>query len=244
MEDTRTVVEVNAPEEPVFPGSALIGVVLFPVFAVVAVVLGIVYELPWLVTSSLALALALAAIFVAQYLNRRGRSGKLRLDLSRGSTRLGPAPSSRLVPLLLTALAGVVVLVDIVLRLAGYLHDDGGMTFSVMLALVVGWGIAEGYFAYRNPPGLVLSPSHVTTVGSMGKEVRVPWSQLSGAPEIKGPRLLIPADKDQLQVGVSSIDSDPRAVVALIEAYRGRPARQGELGDGRVVQRAQSLTLR
>ncbi|MHA7861901.1 hypothetical protein ACX1DX_11070 [Tessaracoccus sp. Y36] len=244
MDETRTVIEVDAPKEPLFPGSALVGTVLFPIFAVVALVLAIVYAMPWLVTSSLAITLALSAILISQYLNRRGRSGTLRLSLGDGVTRIGPAPSSRLIPLLLTGLAGIVVLVDITLRLTGYLTDDGGMSFAVMLALIVGWGIADGWFAYRNPPGLVLSPSHVTTVASMGKETRVPWAQLSGAPEIKGARLLIPTDKTQLQVGVSQIDSDPRVVAALIEAYRGRPARQGELGDGRVAQRARSLTLR
>ncbi|WP_040283766.1 hypothetical protein [Tessaracoccus massiliensis] len=243
MEQSRTVVTVDAPQEALFPGSALIGTILFPIFAIAALVLGLAYEMAWLVTSSLAIGLALLAILASDYLNKQGRSGKLRLAVGGGDTRIGSNPSSRWVMLIATALAAVVVLVDIVLRLMGYLDDPGGMSFSVMVALVVVWGIAEGWFRLTKPPGLVLSPSHVTTIGSMGKETRVPWNQVNGAACIKGARLLIPALKDELQVATAQIDSDPRVVAALIEAYRNRPARQAELGDGRVVQRAQSLSV-
>lgn len=244
MDQRRTVVEVDVPQEPLFPGSALIGAIFFPLFAVAALVLGLTYGMAWLVTSSLAISLALLAIVLSGYLNKRGRSGLLRLEIDGGQTRIGPDPTSRWLPLIATGLAAVVVVVDIALRLTGYIDDEGGMSFSIMVALVVAWGIAEGWFGLTKPPGLVLSPSHVTTIGSMGKESRVPWSQMNGTPYVKGARLLIPAAKDELQVGIAQIDSDPRLVAQLIEAYRNRPARQAELGDRRVVQRAEQLTLR
>lgn len=245
MQDDRTVIEVNAPAEPPLPGSSLIGAVLFPVFAATGLILGLVYQMPWLITSSLAISLALLAVVGGTFLNRRNRSGRLRLKLDDGATRLTPAPLARIFPLIAGGLALLAILVDIGLRLAGYFADEaGGLTFSLMVALVIGWGLLDGWHGWRNPPGLKLTPSQLVAIGSMGKETTVPWAQVSGAASITRNRITIPTRVGELQLPSNQLDSDPRLVVALLNAYRGKPARHSELGDGRAAQRARSLTLR
>lgn len=244
MQDTRAVVTVDAPPEPAMPGSSWIGIVMFPVFAVLGVALGFVFEMPWLITSSLAIGLALLAVVSSTFLNRRARRGTLRLEVADGATRLGPAPSARWIPLAANVLAMVVILTDIGLRLAGYFADEDGLTFSLMIALVVGWGLMDGWYGFKNPPGLKLTPGQLVTVGNMGRETAFPWSQISGPATVKGSRMTIPVGKGEAQVGANQLDSDPRAVAALLDAYRGKPARHSELGDGRVVERARSLSLR
>lgn len=244
MQDNRPVIEASASPEPPLPGSSLIGAVLFPLFAVAGLVLGFLYEMPWLITSSLAISLALLAVVAGTFLNRRGRAGKLRLAVDGGVTRIGPAPAARWFPLAAGALAMVAILVDIALRLTGRFADEqGGLTFSLLIALVVGWGLLDGWHGLTNPQGLKLTPKQLVTVGNMGKETAFPWAQVSGQAFVKGGRLVIPVGKGEAQVGANQIDSDPRLVIALLDAYRGRPARHSELADGRVVERAKGLRL-
>lgn len=243
MQDHRAVIEVKSPPEPSLTGSAWVGVVLFPLFAIVGIVLGIAYRMPWLITSSLAISLALLALVAATFLNRRERAGKLRLDVDGGATRIGPAPMGQWFPLAASSLAMLAILTDIGLRLLGSYSDDGGMTFSLMIALVVGWGLLDGWYGLKNPQGLKLTPSKLTAIGPMGKETAVPWAQVSGPAYIVRGRITIPIGKGDMQVGANHIDSDPRLVMKLLDAYRNKPARQSELGDGRVVQRAWTLRL-
>lgn len=240
----RTEIEVAAPPEPKLPGSSWIGVVLFPVFAVTGLVLGFAYDMPWLITTSLAISFALLAVVAGTFLNRSGRAGKLHLEIDGGATRIGPAPAARWLPIVASSLAMLAIVTDIVLRLLGYFADENGLTFSVMIALVVGWGWLDGWYALKNPPGLKLTPSQLITIGNMGKETAFPWGQLSGPAKLQRGRLVIPVGKGETQVGANQIDSDPRLVASLLDAYRGKPARHAELADGRVVQRARSLTLR
>lgn len=136
----RPVIEITSPPEAPLPGSSMIEAVLFPAFAVIGLVLGFVYSMPWLITSSLAISLALLAVVGGTFLNRCGRAGKLRLDLSDGATRITPAPAARLFPLIAGGLALLVILVDIALRLMGYFADEDGLTFSLLVALVIVWG--------------------------------------------------------------------------------------------------------
>lgn len=244
MQETRRVIEVSAPPEPPLPGSSMIGAVLFPIFAVVGLILGFVYQMPWLITTSLAISLALLAVVGGTFLNRRDRAGKLRLDLSDGATRIAPAPAARIFPLIAGGLALLAILVDIALRLMGYFADEsGGLTFSLMVALVIGWGLLDGWYGWKNPPGLKLTPRQLISIGGMGKETAVPWGQVSGPATIKRGRITIPIGKGETEVGANQMDSDPRLVMALLDAYRGRPARHSELGDGRVVERATSLQV-
>lgn len=244
MTDSRTVVSVSAPPEPAMRGSSWIGVVLFPVFAITGLLLGFMYSMPWLITTSLAISLSLLAVVGNSFLNRRDRAGQLRLALDGGATRIGPAPAARWCPLVAGSLAMLTILTDIGLRLAGYFAEEGGMTFSVMIALIVGWGLLDAWHGLKTPHGLKLTPSHLVTIGGMGKETAFPWKQVAGPPIIKGPRMIILVGSGETHVNINQVDSDPRLVMALVEAYRGRPARQSELGDGRVVQRAQTLRVK
>ena len=244
MQSDRPVIEITSPPEAPLPGSSMIGAVLFPAFALIGLALGLIYSMPWLITSSLAISLALLAVVGGTFLNRRDRAGKLRLDLAGGATRIAPAPAARLFPLVAGGLALLVILVNIALRLMGYFADENGLTFSLMVGLVIVWGLVDSWYGWKNPPGLKLTPKQVISIGNMGKETAVPWSQVSGAPTMGRGRITIPIGKGETQVGANQMDSDPRLVMALIDSYRGRPARQGELGDGRVLQRAKSLKVR
>ena len=146
MEDNRTVVEVDAPPEAPLPGSSWSGVALFPFFAVAGLALGLTYGMPWLITSSLAISLALLAVVGSTFVNRRGRAGVLRLDLHGDGVRIGPGPLARWLPITAGALALVAILVDIGLRIGGFFAEEsGGLTFSLMIAAVIGWGLFDGY---------------------------------------------------------------------------------------------------
>lgn len=186
MEDNRTVVEVDAPPEAPLPGSSWIGVALFPFSAVAGLALGLTYGMPWLITSSLAISLALLAVVGSTFVNRRGRAGVLRLDLHGDGVRIGPGPLARWLPITAGALALVAILVDIGLRIGGFFAEEsGGLTFSLMIAAVIGWGLFDGYHGLTNPPGLLLTPRYeANRCPSMLLQLHQETKHLPGANEV------------------------------------------------------------